>query len=78
MVRKSTKAFCGEFENLYTETGFKLEGPVEVEVEKSKSFKCHTTTFREDDVEGLSDMVLNRKGSILKRLESNHFEKSNV
>jgi hypothetical protein len=67
---KKTAHFYLEAENLYRNSGFKIEHF------ESKSVKYHTTAFKEDsNLDYMSDGV-SRKNSILRRLESSHSEKS--
>jgi hypothetical protein len=67
-TKKESKVFCAEFENLYRDSGFKIEE--KFEEQKSPFSRFHTTAFREDFVDYIEE--IHRKSSILRRLESNH------
>jgi hypothetical protein len=88
LKKASSKGTPNEFENLYSDAAFNLEERCE-EFIKKKSFINTLSSFKEDvyimlDDESttLSDLTTtfnsSRKSSILRRLESNHSEKSTV
>jgi hypothetical protein len=82
LVKRASKFFSKEFENLQHDSAFKLEEKENNAEDNRLHLHRHnnTTAFREDLKEifefEVSELgLLNRKNSILKRLESCHSER---
>jgi hypothetical protein len=74
------KNFCAEFENIHKSSLAFEDEEDEVDYYSMNQAKFRTTNFREDlnknnnELLNVSNLAFSRKGSILRRLESNHSE----
>jgi hypothetical protein len=92
--KSSSRNFCAEFENLYKDSGFVLEEKLVEGVKRKSILKTDSyfredflLSLEESELDvvrqnsntvNFTSIALQRKGSILQRLESNHSEKSGM